>query len=77
MARRCGARHSGQGRRGSAWIEALPAPRVMQGALEGSNVEPVTQIARLIEVQRAYEMGQSFLETENRRVLDALDTFVR
>jgi len=28
-------------------------------------------------VQRAYEMGQSFLETENRRVLDALDTFVR
>jgi len=58
-------------------IEPAPGGRIKQGFLEGSNVEPVTQIARLIEVQRAYEMGQSFLETENRRVLDALDTFVR
>ena len=31
----------------------------------------------MIEVQRAYEMGQSFLETEDRRVRDALDTFTR
>jgi flagellar basal-body rod protein FlgF len=60
-----------------AGTEPVIAGRILQGFLEGSNVEPITQIARLIEVQRAYEMGQSFLETENERVRDALDTFTR
>ena len=58
-------------------IEPVPGGRIVQGFLEGSNVEPMSQIARLIEVQRAYEMGQSFLDTENQRVRDALDTFTR
>jgi len=58
-------------------IEPVVEGRILQGFLEGSNVEPLSQIARMIEVQRAYEMGQSFLETEDRRVRDALDTFTR
>ncbi|MEM9434359.1 MAG: flagellar hook-basal body complex protein [Pseudomonadota bacterium] len=41
---------------------------VLQGFLEGSNVDPVAQVARMIEVQRAYEMGQSFLEKEDERL---------
>ena len=61
----------------TAGVEPAPEGRIMQGFLEGSNVDPIGQIARLIEVQRAYEMGQSFLETENRRVRDALDSFAR
>lgn len=51
--------------------------RILQGSLEGANVDPVGQIARMIEVQRAYEMGQSFLDAENKRILSALDTFTR
>jgi len=51
--------------------------RVMQGFLESSNVDPLGQIARMIEVQRAYEMGQSFLDTENERIRNALKTFVK
>ncbi len=51
--------------------------RILQGFLEGANVDPVSQIARMIEVQRAYEMGQSFLDAENKRILSALETFVR
>ena len=35
------------------------------------------EIARMIEVQRAYEMGQSFLEAENERIRSALETFIR
>lgn len=42
--------------------------RIVQGFLESSNVDPVGQIARMIEVQRAYEMGQSFLEREDQRL---------
>jgi flagellar basal-body rod protein FlgF len=51
--------------------------RLQQGFLESSNVNPILQVARMIEVQRAYEIGQKFLETENERVRNALQTFVK
>lgn len=63
LRREAGARFDAPG----GWDPA-PAPRVLQGALEGSNVDPVAEVARMIEVQRAYEMGQSFLEREDDRV---------
>ncbi|MBZ8117537.1 flagellar hook-basal body complex protein [Roseovarius sp. LXJ103] len=51
--------------------------RILQGFLEGANVDPIGQMARMIEIQRAYEMGQSFLESENQRIRTALDTLIR
>jgi flagellar basal-body rod protein FlgF len=42
--------------------------RMLQGFLEESNVDSVLQIGRLIEVQRAYELGQSFLDKEDERI---------
>lgn len=51
--------------------------RVRQGFLEGSNVNPMSQIARMIEVQRAYEMGQSFADTENERLRNAVRTIIK
>lgn len=51
--------------------------RIRQGFLEGSNVNPLTQIARMIEVQRAYEMGQSFSEAENERIRNAMRTIIK
>lgn len=56
-------------------VEPDDTSRVLQGFLEGSNVDPVTMMARMIEVQRAYELGQSFLDTEDQRVRDALRSF--
>ncbi|MEP5759272.1 MAG: flagellar hook-basal body complex protein [Litoreibacter sp.] len=44
---------------------------IVQGFLEGSNVDAVSQVARMIEVQRAYEMGQSFLDREDQRLRSA------
>lgn len=49
--------------------------KIIQGFLESSNVDPISQIARMIEVQRAYEMGQSFLQAEDERVRNALRSF--
>ena len=46
---------------------------ILQGYVEESNVNPVLQIARMIEVQRAYELGQSFADNENQRLRDAID----
>lgn len=42
--------------------------RILQGFLEGSNVNPIGEIARMIEVQRAYELGQSFMDKEDERI---------
>ena len=49
-------------------------PRVLQGFLEASNVNPTLEIARMIEVQRAYELGQSFLDKEDERIRTVLRT---
>ncbi len=45
---------------------------VVQGFLENSNVNPIHEIARMIEVQHAYQLGQSFLEREDSRIRDAI-----
>ena len=42
--------------------------KMVQGFLENSNVNPIAQISRMIEVQRAYELGQSFLDKEDERI---------
>jgi len=53
-------------------FEPVDGARVVQGFLEGSNVDPIGQVARMITVQRAYEMGQSFLEAEHDRMRGAI-----
>jgi flagellar basal-body rod protein FlgF len=55
-------------------VEPVAETVLVQGAVERSNVDAITQIARMIEVQRAYEMGQSFLDAENERQRDFLRT---
>lgn len=57
--------------------EPVEKPRVLQGFLEGSNVNAIAQVARMIEVQRAYEMGQSFLEAEDERIRNAVKNLLR
>lgn len=51
--------------------------RMMQGFLESSNVNPILQISRMIEVQRAYELGQSFMDKEDERIRNVLRTLGR
>jgi flagellar basal-body rod protein FlgF len=49
--------------------------RVVQGSLEGSNVQPVLEMTRLIEVVRAFEGTQKLLETHHdlaRRTVDRM-----
>ena len=48
--------------------------RVVQGALEQSNVAPVLEVARMIEVQRAYEAGQAMMDKEDQRLSRFIET---
>lgn len=50
---------------------------VLQGHLEGSNVDAISQLTRLIEVQRAYEMGQKLLDMGDERSKSALQTLIK
>lgn len=50
---------------------------IHQGFLEDSNVSPITEMARMIEVQRAYEAGQKFLDREDERIRAVIQTLTR
>jgi len=63
------------------WVAPVPAEegsgRIVQGFLESSNVSPVSEVARMIEVQRTYELGQGFLDREDERIRAVIRTFAR
>jgi flagellar basal-body rod protein FlgF len=64
-------------------VDGAPLPageaggRILGGYLESSNVSPVAEVARMIEVQRAYELGQNFLDREDERIRAVIRTFGR
>ncbi|WP_373355325.1 flagellar hook-basal body complex protein [Pseudoroseicyclus sp. CXY001] len=58
----------------AAGWEPEPEGRMVQGFLEQSNVNPLLEVARMIEVQRAYELGQGLAEREDQRIRDTIET---
>lgn len=58
-------------------VEPVENPVVLHRFLEGSNVNAIEQVTRLVEIQRAYELGQSFLEAEDERVRGAFKALMR
>lgn len=59
--------------------EPVPAEDavLLQGQVEQSNIDPVLEISRMIEVQRAYELGQTFLDREDERIRGVISTLSR
>lgn len=55
-------------------FEPVETPNVRQGALEQSNVDPVLELARMIDVTRAYEMAQTLINDENERIQNIVRT---
>ena len=50
---------------------------VKQGQLEGSNVQPVVEMTRMIETLRSYQSVQNILQTENDRLRGAIQRLTR
>jgi flagellar basal-body rod protein FlgF len=48
-------------------------PTIIQGALEGSNIQPVIELSRMIEVHRSYESVKSFIDSEDNRQKKMID----
>lgn len=58
-------------------VQPAAGATLLQGYLEDSNVNPVNEVARMIEVQRAYELGQGLLDREDQRMRGVIDTLGR
>ncbi len=50
---------------GNAFVMVDNRPKVKQGFLEGSNVNPVTEMVKMIEVNRSYEANQKLIQAED------------
>ncbi|PTX00405.1 flagellar hook-basal body complex protein [Pararhodobacter aggregans] len=58
-------------------VRPVEMPQILQGFLEESNVNAISEMARLIAVQRAYENGQKFLDREDERIRNVVQTLGR
>ncbi len=57
--------------------KAVDRPKIAQGLLEASNVVPVTEITRLIALNRAYQETARMISQEDDRKKKANDVFTR
>ena len=59
--------------------QATPAEeaKVTQGMLEGSNIQPIIEMTRMIEVQRAYEGTKIFIQKEDERLKNMVKEYAR
>lgn len=53
--------------------QPVPGTRLVQGALEGSNVQPVIELTRLMSVQRGNSYAKDFIDGEATRIQTAID----
>lgn len=53
--------------------KTVEQPHIKQGALEGSNVEPVVEISHMLEVTRAYQMTANLTQSQQDLMQQAID----
>lgn len=58
----------------SADPEDVDEPKIIQGALEGSNVQPIIEMTRMISVQRSYNSVSKIIDTEDKRIKQMMRT---
>lgn len=57
--------------------EEIARPALVQGAVEGSNVQPVLETARMMAELREFQMASQFLDREGDRQQSAIDRLLR
>jgi flagellar basal-body rod protein FlgF len=55
----------------------VPRPQVVQGAVEGSNVQSVVEMTRMMAELREFQMATQFLERETERQQSVIDRVLR
>lgn len=52
----------------------LGQPQIVQGALESSNVQPITEMTRMMQMEREFQFMTQFVQSEGDRQQSAIDT---
>ena len=55
--------------------EDVVAPVLLQGMLEGSNVQPIIEMERLIDLHRAYDQSRVLIDREDDRIRKMLQVY--
>ena len=55
---------------------AVATPKIVQGAVEGSNVQATSELTNLLSIQREFEFATQFVEAEGQRQQSAIDKIV-
>jgi flagellar basal-body rod protein FlgF len=55
--------------------QEVTAPMLLQGMLEGSNVQPIVEMERLIDLHRAYDQAQVLIAREDDRIRKMLQAY--
>jgi flagellar basal-body rod protein FlgF len=60
-------------------VQPRPASgvKVIQGSLEGSNVQPIVELSRLIEISRQYQSSQNMIKSEDERQKSAINVLTQ
>jgi flagellar basal-body rod protein FlgF len=52
-------------------------PEVEQGMLESANVQPIAEMARMIDVQRSYDQAKRLIDAEDDRIRRMIEAYAR
>ena len=52
----------------------MAQPQVVQGAIESSNVQPITEMTRMMQMEREFQFMTQFVQSEGDRQQSAIDT---
>lgn len=59
--------------RATGTTTAMTQPKVTQGMIETSNVQPISELTRMIQTQRDFQFVTQFVESEGQRQQSAID----
>lgn len=62
---------------GNAMIVNPQETQVIQGAIEKSNVDPISEMTRMIKLQRSYEYVQQMIDGEHQRVANTISAYAQ
>jgi len=52
-------------------------PNITQGSIEGSNVQMMTEVTKMLDIQRNFQFMAQFVESEGQRQQNAIDKIVQ
>lgn len=53
----------------------VETPEIAQGTLEGANIKPILEMAKLIEISRKYDSARKFIDREDERMRNMIREF--